>query len=156
MNSSGLVEVEVCGLYINRTMPLIITIPYAPIPKGRPRMTRSGRVFTPKRTREWERLAGLAIAAQIGGLNAFDEPLRGECRFIFSRPKNTPKKAPSGRIPKTTRPDLDNLVKALLDAGSQAGLYVDDARVVETLASKWFAAVDEEPHVELTVYQFNE
>jgi len=127
----------------------------APIAKGRPRVTRSGHTYTPKRTRDWEKMAVVSMRAQNATLQALDEPLRVECRFVFSRPKATPKRASSARLPKPTRPDLDNLVKAVLDAGSKAGLYTDDARVVETLASKWYAAVGETAHVELSIFSLS-
>ena len=40
-----------------------ITLDLAPVPKGRPRMTRKGHTYTPARTRNWESAATLLIRA---------------------------------------------------------------------------------------------
>lgn len=40
-------------------------------------------------------------------------------------------------IPKTTRPDLDNLSKLLLDAATGAGYWVDDSQIVEMTCAKF-------------------
>ena len=37
-----------------------VFVPHKPVPKGRPRMTRRGRVFTPKRTSDAETLVAEA------------------------------------------------------------------------------------------------
>lgn len=51
----------------------------------------------------------------------------------------------------TTRPDVDNLAKLLLDAMVSAGWLTDDTRVIELVAAKRYAGDDETPGVELTV-----
>jgi crossover junction endodeoxyribonuclease RusA len=69
---------------------------------------------------------------------------------VFRRPKRIPKRTP-GRLWHDKRPDLDNVLKAVLDAGTNAGLWLDDAQVVELLVRSVYAAAGEEPHVTLIV-----
>lgn len=46
------------------------------------------------------------------------------------------------------RPDLDKLIRAVLDACSHR-LYVDDAQVDTIIAVKRYAGVDEQPHLRI-------
>jgi Holliday junction resolvase RusA-like endonuclease len=62
-------------------------------------------------------------------------------QFFFTRPKShfTSKGAPNPRAPvsHTKRPDIDNLVKAVMDAVTDTELFwFDDSQVVELLVSK--------------------
>jgi len=54
--------------------------------------------------------------------------------FYFAKPKSAPKKL----ILKTTRPDIDKLIRAVLD-GLTGVVFDDDAKVVCVHASKGFA-----------------
>jgi crossover junction endodeoxyribonuclease RusA len=69
-----------------------------------------------------------SVAAQ-----SFPEPLRGgvrvELRFILPTPKSRPRVLPH------VRPDLDKLVRAVLD-GLTGVAYVDDAQVTSLTAVK--------------------
>lgn len=51
-----------------------------------------------------------------------------------------PKTMPKGRTVPCVRPDLDKLVRALMDGLD--GLYVDDSRVVDITARKRYTTVD--------------
>ncbi len=65
-----------------------------------------------------------------------DGPLAVRAEFFLKRPLSSkPSKVPRP----AKKPDLDKLVRALLDACTAAGLWQDDARVVQVEASKWFA-----------------
>jgi len=57
------------------------------------------------------------------------------CRVVFTmpRPASAPKKRPY--LP-DKKPDLDKLLRALFDAVTTAGLWADDARVVDVWAKK--------------------
>jgi Holliday junction resolvase RusA-like endonuclease len=69
-----------------------------------------------------------------------------ECEFIFTKPKSAPKK----RTLNTKRPDLDKLVRAVLD-GLTNSIIPDDAQVVEIAAKKRYGAVDECPGARITI-----
>lgn len=115
-----------------------------PQPKQRPRVAR-GRAYTPKATAEYES----AISEAASHLTPLEGPLSLEVVFVFPRLKATPKRE-AGRLLKATRPDLDNLLKALKD-GLQGHAFNDDAQITDVIASKQYAALDEEAHIEVKV-----
>jgi len=56
--------------------------------------------------------AALILAAKEAGVRPLDGPLRVIVRFYLPRPKRLMRrKDPSGPIPHTSRPDIDNLWK---------------------------------------------
>jgi Holliday junction resolvase RusA-like endonuclease len=69
-----------------------------------------------------------------------------EAHFLFSRPKSLPKKIRMD----TKRPDLDKLIRAVLD-GLADILIPDDAQVVSISASKRYAAEGEMPGARIMV-----
>ena len=99
-------------------------IPIRPAPKQRPRMTKNGRVYTPKPTKVAEHF----IRNFIRRCNPtkIDGAISVKAEFIFQRPK-TNKNAHH-----QVRPDLDNLVKLLLDGlQDKYGVFEDDKSIVE-------------------------
>lgn len=57
-----------------------------------------------------------------------------------------------GRVLYTRRPDLDNVIKSVLDGLKWAGVIHDDAQVVSIDGSRrWYAAMGEVPHTEVRV-----
>jgi crossover junction endodeoxyribonuclease RusA len=110
-----------------------IAIPLKAVPKGRPRATRAGRMYTPAKTREFER----TIAAYLKAYYR-QKPQAGPVRlvmdFMFQRPKRPARAYPSVG-------DLDNFSKAVSDAANQI-LFEDDTQVVELSASKSYADQD--------------
>ena len=63
----------------------------------------------------------------------------------LSKPKK--EKAERGLIRPTVRPDIDNLVKIILD-GLNGVAFMDDKQVIELYATKWYSA---EPRTEIMV-----
>lgn len=114
---------------------LTFTVPGAPRGKGRPRFFRRGPgigTFTDDKTAAYENLVALAAAQAHGGAEPLDGPLAVSLTFVLPRPKSAPKRV---TMP-ATKPDLDNLVKAVLDGCNQAGVWADDSRVVVLTAHK--------------------
>ena len=109
------------------------TIPIKAIPKGRPRVTRSGHAFTPKRTRDFEALVKAYLKMNYR-YPVQDGPIRVTLDFMFQRPKKPSREYPSVG-------DLDNFVKGVCDAANQI-LYSDDSQIVELSASKCWSPVD--------------
>lgn len=127
------------------------TIPGAPVPKGRPRITRSGRAYTPEATRAYEALvARLALVAR-GQAKPFSEPVSLWLTAYVPIPPSWPKakqsKARSGELRPRSKPDLDNVLKAVADAMNGIA-YTDDALVVALTATKYYSEV---PRVEVLV-----
>ena len=77
----------------------------------------------------------------------FDGPIVVVLEFFLARPKSLPKR---GGIHHTTRPDVDKLARAVLDALTGI-LYVDDSAVVALHAWKIYSAIGIAPHVRITV-----
>lgn len=57
-----------------------------------------------------------------------------EVALVFYLP--APARMPKGRVAPTVRPDLDKLGRAVLDALTAAGAYIDDSQVVALSARK--------------------
>lgn len=93
-----------------------------PVPKARPRMTKTGHCYTPKKTADYEFLVpryGTTPAGKLEGA------IRLEVVFYYNRPKSA-----SSRNHHTVKPDLDNLIKSVLD-GLNGLAFHDDSQVVE-------------------------
>ena len=127
-------------------------IPGPPIGKGRPRATTMGghvRLYTPKRTADWERSSALIMR------NAWMSAPRDElCRVsivaVFPRPKRLLRKKDSEhRLWHGSKPDIDNVCKCALDALVMAGVIRDDTQVVELTARSVYASKSEGPCVEV-------
>jgi len=52
------------------------------------------------------------------------------------------------------KPDADNIAKTVLDALKYGGVYTDDCKVVHLVVSTVYAAVDEQPHTEITLFDY--
>lgn len=77
------------------------------------------------------------VAAHDDVAAPLDGPLILTVDFRLPMPASRPKAARLARIwPCTVKPDLDKLVRGLLDGMKQGGLIRDDARVCEIHASK--------------------
>lgn len=108
-----------------------ITVPGKVVGKGRPRFTKAGHAYTPKATVEFERrVRAVWIAA---GHPMLTGPLAVRVTVVRPLPKSAPKSR-DGEWD-TYRPDLDNVVKAVLDALNGVA-YEDDAQVVMVTAVK--------------------
>ena len=124
--------------------PVIATIPGRPIAKGRPRVSPHGGVFTPARTKEAEKHARACLKAEC------PEPLTGPLslavsfNFKYTQRWTKPDReaADNGWEPwDEGKPDLDNLLKLIKDAGNGV-LWSDDSQVVEVEAVKVYSAED--------------
>lgn len=129
-----------------------ITMFVEPTAKGRPRAGKN-RVFTPKKTREATSLMAQCLEKFIRdeSIVPFERgvALRVNLRFNAKRTKALGK---GDAVPKTTKPDIDNYIKLVLDAANNAGLWHDDSQVVELLAQKVYAADYAEPSVVFEVH----
>ena len=120
-------------------MTMIIEIPGKPQPKQRPRMTRYGAVYTPAATQAFECL--VARHAKAAGVRPVSGPVRVEITSVFPIPKSWTKarKAEADGQPHAQRPDLDNLVKCVLD-GLNGVAFADDAQVHSVTSRKIWSA----------------
>lgn len=139
-------------------------VPVPPTPKGRPRFSRrSGRAYTPAATEAAERtLRGeLAHATTLGQTPPMRHwPAAGalvlELRFTLAIPASWSKKkraaAAEGRLSHTSRPDVDNLGKLVMDAANGV-LWGDDSQLTTVVLMKNYGAT---PGVWLSLSQHPE
>lgn len=120
-----------------------------PVPKGRPRVTRHG-TYTPKSTQVFE--SAIRAAWLEKGEKPFEdgEALEVMVNAYFSIPSGTPK---SNReklhlTPYLKRGDIDNIIKAVLDALNGCA-YKDDSAVFSVCGRKFYT--DGEPFTAVTI-----
>ena len=147
-------ENECCPQYTRWTLAKQVTVPGQPVAKGRPRLARRGRftrAYTPEKTVKYERRVGIFCQGQILPAAV---PLRIVMRFIFKRPKRLMRrKDPDGLIPHLSKPDGDNVEKAILDGLSGVAFH-DDSQVFGGSWTKWYAekATPTNARVEINIY----
>lgn len=111
-----------------------------PVAKGRPRLGR-GNVFTPQRTVDYETVVGLVARSVMGSAPLLEAPIEARLEFFFPyRKRKYGGKKPVFHV---SRPDLDNLEKAILDACNGI-VYKDDAGVAVVYKEK---LLDDVPRV---------
>lgn len=117
---------------------IIFKLPIPPTAKGRPRLGKHGSVYTPKKTKEFERVFR-QLAMRWKPDEPFDCPLQLTLQFRLNLPKTQKHDEP------ITRPDLDNYIKAVMDA--MVDFWVDDSRVCDIRARKAYAESGDGAHI---------
>lgn len=133
-------------------------VPGQPVGKGRPRIGKVGahaRMFTPAKTVSYENLVALAASQAMAGAPLFDGPcavsLRIDCQIPASWSLKKQASAKAGEIRPTTKPDADNVLKAIFDAINGV-VWKDDVQAVTIAVEKWYAGV---PGVSVQVAPIN-
>jgi len=118
-----------------------------PRPQGSKRsfLAKNGKVVTketsPDTHAAWRNQIAQAardIAEHADVAAPFDGCLTLAVTFRFPMPKSRPKRIrESGQVAKTTAPDVDKLLRTVLDGLTAGGLITDDARVAHIGASKY-------------------
>lgn len=119
-------------------------IPMVPVPKGRPRMTRGGAVYTPRKTHDAENFIRGWVKRSWHSA-PMDGPISVSIRFWLPKPSSNRKTAPWGHCG-----DLDNYAKTVLDALNKL-VYTDDCQICHLELSKHYVAGGGEPGIDLTV-----
>ena len=112
-----------------------------PVPKGRPRLGKGGKVFTPKTTQVFEEICALSY----GNRHYFGKDyISIKIIFNFEIPKSYTKKrhqdALEGKI-KPSKNDIDNLIKSVLD-GLNGKAWEDDRYIIHLEAEKRYNTRD--------------
>lgn len=140
-------------------MSVSFRVPGTPIPKGSARsyVSKRGKLSTVQSNRDklvpWE--AAVAWRAKAAGLRPHVEPCSIALVFTMPRPKGhygARGMRPSAPQSHTTKPDLDKLIRAVLDALTGIA-WMDDSQVLEISASKRYADEGETTGAEITVKQ---
>ena len=108
-----------------------LTVEGRPKPKGRPRMTRRGKVYTPIETIRAEELYEDAVDKRW---KSFEGPV--SVTITFSNESTYVKITEEEGWTSPLRGDLDNYIKLALDGIQRSGLIANDRQVVRIDAIK--------------------
>lgn len=140
----------------DRTRSVVIS--GRPVPKARPRVYGRHAV-TPQRTLDAEHRLRDEYIRQNGPCRPFTGKVLVDCVFYAPVPKSWPKakrqQALEGKIAYTSRPDIDNLVKLVLDALNGTA-YEDDAQITGLSAQKAYGKAFEAGGTVVTVEEISE
>lgn len=132
-------------------------VPGKPQGKGRPRAARTGgyvRMYTPERTREYEGYIRSCYMAARGGY--YDGAVSVSITAVYGVPKEYSRarqmQALMGRLMPQTKPDIDNICKAVCDALNGLA-YGDDRQITELAVNKRYGI---EPKLIITVREAEE
>jgi Holliday junction resolvase RusA-like endonuclease len=146
--------------------PLFFSMAGMPRGKGRPRVfTQGGRsvATTDPKTRQYEASVTELARRAMGEQSPFEGPLSVSIRFRMPIPASASKRAKAamaaGEVPPVSKPDIDNMAKAILDgmgedakrkkAGMDARVvFRSDAQIVRLFLTKEYA---EKPGVDVRV-----
>lgn len=123
-----------------------VYLPIPPKPQPRPRFTRNGHAYEIKAIKDYKRQIAEIVRQKMAleklEIIAKDTPISVTTDFFFSTPKSWSRKktirAVTGRIAHTTKPDCDNLFKAVTDALNGV-LWSDDSQIVSASVTKKYA-----------------
>lgn len=121
-----------------------------PVPEGRARFTKTGRAYTPEKTRAYKnhvQLAAVSATIEAAMFGPLSGALRMTLDFTLPIPSSWTKRkqdqASAQLLRPTGKPDCDNLAKAVMD-GCNGVMYFDDAQIVALSVRKRYGLV---PHV---------
>lgn len=123
------------------------TIEAEPVPASRPRVTRSGAVYYPKKHTAYAE----TLKTLLGGVSPMTLETPVEVRMLFVMPRYKTSDFPVHRA------DVDNLSKLPMDCMTKAThedkpkFWTDDCLVVSLKAYKRFAREGEQPHTKVRV-----
>lgn len=122
-------------------MSIRIVVYGSPAPQGSKSfmgLAKNGRAIlaeSSKKVRPWRqdvKLAAEQLRSELG-LQVLDEPLLVRMTFTLPKPLSAPKRQV---VFPSKLPDLSKLVRSTEDALTDAGIWRDDARVIECTAAK--------------------
>ena len=147
---------KVSGKGMRSSMKEIEFVVYGrPKGKGRPRFTMDGHAYTPQTTKAYEKEIRTAFQA-AGGTSFGAVPVAVEVTAYYPVPKSA-KKADreamaAGMVVPMVKPDIDNVLKAVLDGiQGDGGAFHDDAQVVSIRAEKRYDRIGAEGAVVVRV-----
>ena len=142
-------------------MQISLYIPAIPIaqPRQRHRISGAGarqfvQNYTPSESPVADYKATVRHAARENYHGApIEGPLAVRMTFVFARPGRLIwKKRPMPRVPHVGPKDCDNLAKSTLDALNKI-VFADDGQIWQLECRKLYAAGDEQPHVEMVIFE---
>jgi Holliday junction resolvase RusA-like endonuclease len=134
--------------------PIRFTVPGQPQGKGRPRVGQiagHARMFTPAKTLAYEGFIALQAQIAMAGHDLVEGPVEVRMFIALQIPESKSQKwkrdALAGLVFPTTKPDVDNTIKAVFDALNGV-VWKDDVQVVGMHMTKRYSA---NPRVDVEV-----
>ena len=130
-------------------------VPATVIGKGRPRLNSyTGVVYTPTRTKDYESLVEQYFLLKYPRFKALEGRIKVSIIAYFSIPKTT-KKADinemlENNISPTKKPEIDNIVKAILDSMNKFA-FKDDNQITKLEVEKKYA-IEDKVYVKIEEY----
>ena len=118
------------------------TVPGTPVGKGRPKFARRGNftvAYTPEKTASYENLVKVKAEEAMQGRMAIDGAVAVNIRLFVMPPASWSLKkqraALAGEIFPTSKPDLDNCLKGIMDACNEI-VWRDDKQACDVVVTK--------------------
>ena len=127
--------------------PIAFVIPGVPVGKGRPKFARRGNfvtTYTPEKTASYENLVKVKAEEAMKGRPAIDGAVAVTIWLWVTPPASWSQKkqreALDGRIFPTSKPDIDNVLKGIMDACNEI-VFKDDKQAVDVRVVKRYGQV---------------
>lgn len=134
--------------------PIKFEVPGDPVAQGRPRVsTINGRprMYDAPKSASYKGVVAMFASHAMRGIAPLDGAVSMSIMVLKKIPKSWSKKKKSqaikGEVKPTSRPDVDNYTKAILD-GINGIVFLDDCQVTRLIVSKHYA---EQPSVIVVV-----
>ncbi len=123
--------------------------------KGRPRInSHTGTVYTPTKTKDYEYLIEQYFLLKYPQFNVFKGRIEVKIIAIFAIPKNVKmseaQKMLENFISPTKKPDIDNIVKIILDAMNKFA-FNDDTQITKLNVEKKYGT-EEKIYIQIEEY----
>ena len=130
-------------------------VPGKIIGKGRPRLnTNTGIIYTPTKTKDYETLIEQYYLLKYPKINQLQGRLKVSILAYFSIPKTTKKteinEMLENNISPTKKPDIDNIVKVILDSMNKFA-FKDDTQITKLEIEKRYG-LEEKVYVKIEEY----
>jgi Holliday junction resolvase RusA-like endonuclease len=126
---------------------IMFTVYGEPVAKGRPRFSTKGKfpvAYTPEKTKAYEFEVGIMALAAMGGSKPLEGALEAFIYVTFAVPESYSKKrleaCLNGSEKHTKKPDLDNVVKCVID-GMDKIVFDNDSQITSIHATKVYGEV---------------
>lgn len=120
-------------------------VPGTPVGKGRPKFARRGNftvAYTPQKTASYENLVKIAAHEAMGGKQIIEGAVAVMINLYVTPPASWSQKkqraALAGEIFPTSKPDIDNCLKGIMDACNEI-VWRDDKQAVDVVMKKRYA-----------------
>lgn len=129
------------------TFQLVFCVYGNPVPKGRPRFAKRGnfvQTYTPEKTKNYESEVAMMAKAAMGASEALEGALEAFIYVTYAVPASYSKKRSeaclSGLEKHTKKPDLDNVVKSVVD-GMDKIVFLNDSQITSIHATKVYGEI---------------